>query len=410
MKVLHVSTSARGGAGIAAMRLHKGLLAADVNSKFLSLDSSTAYLAKIPRPRLSILKRVLNRSKNELKNLGIYERKTTKEVVKTEGNYEIFSSPVTEYDITLHPDYQEADIIHLHWVANFLDYPSFFRKNKKPVVWTLHDMNPFQGGFHYLGDKQRNQQLYDLEENYRNVKREALSHAQDVHIVCLSNWLLQESQKSEVLGSFPHHLIPNGINLEIFRPLDKFFSREVFRLPQDKTIILFISDNVNNYRKGFDLLLEVIGNLKERTDVVFCAVGAKDKAEEAYDSQIFFIESIRDEHLLALLYSAADAFVLPSREDNLPNVMLEAMACGLPVISTPVGGMLDVIKNNRNGITSKSFSVKHLQEAILSYTYNKESFIVETIRNEINQNYSSEKQVMNYVKLYDNILCNSGMS
>jgi hypothetical protein len=159
VKVLHISTYRTGGAGIAAFRLHKGLLDIGVESEFLYLGHETACNLKktSPHPPQPLYRRFVSKvlpkasrrlSESRVTTIGIEEH--------AKGNYEAFTSPITDFDITQFPAYKAADIVHLHWVADFLDYPSFFSKNVKPVVWTLHDMNPLQGGFHYLDDAAEN--------------------------------------------------------------------------------------------------------------------------------------------------------------------------------------------------------------------------------------------------------------
>lgn len=396
MKILHVCTSETGGAGIAAMRLHRGLLEAGVESKFLSLKDSTINLAQKPVIPPSLYEKVIRR----------FKRKAVSKVHRGHeraGNFEIFSTPLSNFDITLHPVYQQADIIHLHWVADFLDYSSFFEKNQKPVVWTLHDMNPFQGGFHYYGDVQNNREGWqDLEDLYKEIKKQALSKAKTIHVVGLSNWILKESKESALLGRFPHYLIPNGIDLNSFKIYDKGFARRVFNLPLDKTIILFVSELLSNKRKGFDLLKESIKQLGKRDDVVFCAVGQKENNE--MEHSVAYTGPIQDERLMGLLYAAADVFVLPSREDNLPNVMLEALACGTPVVGTPVGGLKDVIENGINGFLSREVTAASIFEALCLFLENKNSFEPEKIRSFIQENYSQETQSSRFLKLYDEVM------
>jgi hypothetical protein len=161
MKILLVNTYDNGGAANACIRLHQGLLNQGVASKLLLLhktkDIEKSYLFKKNpetnnRSRSYYFKRIQHKIAKKWNFTFLKPRLSKEEVFfkKRAAGLELFSSPYSKYDITNSPLYQEADIINLHWVAGFLDYESFFKKNKKPVIWTLHDMHPFTGGEHYV--------------------------------------------------------------------------------------------------------------------------------------------------------------------------------------------------------------------------------------------------------------------
>ena len=176
----------------------------------------------------------------------------------------------------------------------------------------------------------------------------------------------------------------------------------MFILPLDKKILLFVSDTIENTRKGFDLLLDAI-KMCNSNNVHLCAIGKKsDKID--YPENISFIGKIKDEKLLALAYSAADAFDLPSIEDNLPNVMLESLACGIPVISFPVGGMKEIIETGINGIISKEISARSLADSIQSFVHDELTFSPESIRQSAMRNFDPEAQTFRYLKLYHKLL------
>src|SRR5258706_330308 len=150
MNVVHVNTHDVGGAAMAAHRLHSDLLDHGINSKFLVLFNSRKFSDV---ETFSPLKRsfLLARMKNKI--LGNSNKEIQRFILENR-KVEMFSSPDTLYDLTTNPLIREADIIHLHWVSNFLDYPTFFGKEKKPIVWTFHDENPLMGGCHYSDDAQ----------------------------------------------------------------------------------------------------------------------------------------------------------------------------------------------------------------------------------------------------------------
>jgi glycosyltransferase involved in cell wall biosynthesis len=406
MRVLHVSTYKTGGAGIAAFRLHNGLLALGVTSEFLYLNHETADVLRKPAPSTHLASPSYRRGISKIIN-KVLKKTSDKQVVasnskdEVKGNFEAFTSPITDFDIMQHPAYKAADVVHLHWVADLLDYPSFFAKNSKPVVWTLHDMNPLQGGFHYLGDAIENPHLAALELEYLQIKEMALANTRSLSIVALSKWLLHLSANNSILQGFTHRLIPNGIDKCIFKPLNKGFAREALGLPANKTIVLFISERLSVRRKGFDLMQEVIDRFCHQDQVLFCAVGIQDTPPQ---SNIIYLDVIRDERLMAVVYSACDVFIMPSREDNLPNVMLEALACGTPVIATDVGGIPDVVIPDFNGLLVQNTTSDALYEALQLFLVTQNSFNSALIRENFLKKYTIEKQASAFLELYSEIL------
>ena len=403
MKVLHIGTKDTGGAAIAAIRLHRGLLASGVSSSFLFLKRHREVECSYDfKKMLSIRPSLLANIRRLIFRKDTVAYKQKQQLKRFPGTYEGFSFATSDYDITEHPAYQDADIVNLHWVPRFLDYPSFFRKNKKPLVWTLHDMNPFLGGFHYEGDLERNSEdLRKLSELVLKQKVEALKDAK-IHIVAPSKWMLNASCRSQAFSSFPHSHIPYGLDLSVFKPLDKHFCREVFNLPQEKTILLFISERIDHQRKGFDLLQNALSGI-DTSSITLCAVGDQTPVS---DESIRSIAGIRDERLMSLLYNAADAFVLASREDNFPNVVLEATACGTPVIAFPIGGIPDIVQNEFNGVIAEGEepTSTSLRQAILRFLNSSAPFDRTKIRNYTSERYALSDQASAYTALYQQIL------
>ena len=399
---MHVSTKDRGGAAIAGIRLHKGLLKQGVGSKFLFQEEKTTDIEESYywRKKEKTLKQQLLA---KLAFRQTIQQKNKQKLARLPRNYEMFSFVNSDADITQHPLYNEADIINLHWVPRFLDYPSFFKKCKKPLVWTLHDTNPFSGGFHYKGDLERNKGvIVDLNKLTYNVKKQAYSYNPSLTVVTPSRWMYEEAKNSELLGRFPIQHVPYGVNTSIFKVYNQAFARDIFNLPNNKRLLLFISDSLDNHRKGFDLLLKAVSTIKDES-LWLCAVGEK-KIDSDNLKNITYLGRINDERLIALLYSACDAFVLPSREDNLPNVMLESVACGTPVIAFPVGGIPDVVKEGENGILAQEVSSSSLREAISKFLANHYYFNREKIHQEAVENYCLSKQAKGYIELYNSLL------
>ena len=392
MKVLHINSSDKGGAGIAAMRLHRAMLYKGIDSCFMSLDNEIND--GIHYFRFNMKKEELVKPKQPLLNLrnylsekikGTYS-KAIKEFYKkvklqeekyniyyNQENYEIFSTPFSNYDLTESEAYKQADIIHLHWVAGYLDYPSFFNKNKKPVVWTIHDENPFRGGFHYKSDEVRNHDvLGEIDNYYKKIKFEAISKQKNLIVVSPSKWLADEAKLSEVFKERKVISIYNTLDTKVFKPLAENFSRDFFSLPPESKVFMFASQNVENKRKGFDLLLPIIKKYKENKKVFFLVIGSK--TEELIQSNVIFTGPISDERIMAMAYSASDFFVLPSREDNLPNTMLESIACGTPIISFPIGDTKEIIEDSGCGLLASNISSDAL-ETKMNIGHDKNHFL-----------------------------------
>lgn len=422
MKILIVNTHDRGGAANACLRLHEGLLQEGVDSKVLLRRKEkgvkqTFQFQKVyePKSKFQLFK---EKGISFLRVLGIVKSlnlsREAQFLKKRPDGLEKFSFPNSNFDITSSSLYKEADIINLHWVANFLDYESFFRKNTKPVVWTLHDMNPFTGGEHYLEtylgmDASGNPETRILSDEERLVSKEnlllkqrAILSASNLSIVAPSKWLYEAARSSGFFNAKHVHFIPYGVDSEVFQPRDKNYSRDILNIPKSKTIILFVADSISNHRKGYAYLQNALGML-QRDDVVLCAVGSK-KSELKSINNLRELGTINDERLMSVAYSAADVFVIPSLMDNLPNTVLESLMCGTPVIGFPIGGIPDMVKHGFNGLISSEVNSSSLFKTIELFLNTMESFERNEIRNDALSKYDLPIQAQNYLKLYQNIL------
>lgn len=399
MKILHINTFANGGAAGAAIKVHYALLNQGVESKFLSLAGNTAatnikeaYSSSIKSKNLVQYWKYLI-SKFHFRLCNIFHPKK---------EYEIFTVPYSTFDLTAERLVKEADIIHLHWVAGYVDYPTFFKRINKPIVWTLHDMNPFLGGFHYQGDEQLNKSalLKKLDNSIKVHKQKVFEHKENITFICPSGWIKRVSENSNILSHLQHCHIPGAIDPALYAPVDKQLARKELNLPPDSTILTFISDNANIRRKGLEIFKQAICSLKEQKNIQPIVVikvghGVCDDIPDLVD-----MGRINDQEKMSMILSASDAMVLPSLEDNFPNVMLEANACGCPVIGFPVGGIQEFIIPSFNGVLAEEASATALKQAILQFLTEKEIFKATEIRTYIVQNYTTEKQVHSHLQLY----------
>lgn len=320
------------------------------------------------------------------------------------GKFERISFPFSDYDITISKEYDEADIINLHWVGNFIDYKSFFKKNKKIVVWTLRDSYPFQGIFHLQNDLERNGEYWKrLNNEMIRYKTKCLAQIKSpIEIVGISNFIKEKSKTSELLRRFEHHVIYNCIDHNEFKRIDKSIARELLNIDKKLIVFCFVADSINRFNKGFSELKVAIEMLLCR-NILFLSVGEGTAAN--------FKISVKHRHLgklnsndLNLVYAASNAFIFPTKEEALGNVMLEAMACGTPVIGTPIGGIPEVIRTGFNGLLSKNTSSEGLKNAMENFITTRESYHADEITNFISKNFNENKISSEYVQLYENLI------
>jgi len=409
--ILHISTSSSGGAGIAATRLHYGLLKQGMNSKILFLQNKKtvpeSYSFYQPP---GLLQRTIHK-------IGYFKPQTEKNKKKLFGKSayksDMFTFPKTDFNINTHSSLKNADIINLHWIADFVDYKSFFSKIDKPIVWTLHDQNPFTGGCHYSYDCKKFEtdcfncpQLSgtsNLNMAHENlfVKQKLFRKNNKIIIVAPSKWLTAEAQKSLLFNNLKCFTIPYGLNTELYKPLDKLSSQKFFNIPENKKVILFISDKLGEERKGF-LFVESLINSFHRNDVIFLAIGTN--KDYIQNEKVIFTGKIEDEETLAKAYNAADVFLLPSLADNLPNTMIESLSCGTPVIGFPVGGISDFIISGRTGILAPSADSSALFNSLRDFLNDVYAFDTAIIRKFALQKFNIAIQASHYRKIYEELL------
>jgi glycosyltransferase involved in cell wall biosynthesis len=274
----------------------------------------------------------------------------------------------------------DADVIHLHWINGELLSIKQLGQLKKPVVWTFHDMWPFCGGEHYAqterynsgyspessSSSKRGSGLFAHVDLDRWIFRRKLTHWKKLklHIVCPSRWLAYCSRHSVLLGHVPTSVIPNCLDLETFYPMiNKSELRQKYGLPLDKKIILFGAVDPDSSRKGGDLLLKALGQLKDPSRYVLAVFGS-DTGPDFAGIRTVWLGRIFEEARLAEVYNCADVMCVPSRQDNLPNTCIEAHACGVPIVAFNIGGIPDIVDDRLSGYLAKAFEVDDFARGI----------------------------------------------
>jgi glycosyltransferase involved in cell wall biosynthesis len=207
----------------------------------------------------------------------------------------------------------------------------------------------------------------DLSAYNQAIKAMAFQGA-NIHVVTPSRWLAACAAKSALFSQFPVSVIPNSVPTEVFMPLDKELVRRELGLPVDKPVVLFGAQSQSNLRKGPDFLIEALHAYRgseNALDVTIVSFGeCPDALASEFGENWVNLGAVYDMFEQAKIYSAADVFVLPSREDNLPNTMLESLACGTPVISFRTGGMPDMVRHGRTGYLAPAFEIEGLAQGL----------------------------------------------
>lgn len=413
MKVLLLSISdSGGGAARAAYRLHQGFKQSNVDTQMLvQMKFSDDVAVVVPRSNLSKNAARLRPLLDSLPFRLYSQRERT-----------TFSTQWLADSITPKISQLAPDIVNLHWICDgFLQIETLAKLNR-PIVWTLHDMWAFTGGCHYNQDCDRytascgncpqlhSNQTWDLSRWIWRRKAKAWKNL-NLTIVTPSHWLARCARTSSLFQGLPIEIIPNGIDLKQYRPIDRKLARHLLNLPQDKQLILFTAvQATSDRRKGFHLLRGALEHLSQTdwaTKAELLVVGASRPSDSIeLGLQTRYLGRLSDDISLALTYAAADVFVAPSMQDNLPNTVMEAIACGTPCVAFNIGGMPDLIDHQCNGYLAQPFYTEELAHGITWILADPERHrqLAETARKKAEQEFALEKQATRYVTLFHQVL------
>ena len=418
MRVLIINTSERiGGAAIAANRLMEALKNNGIKAKMLVRDKQTDQISVVELKKSwwkvwqFIWERVVIWQANHFKKHNLF----AVDIANTGTN------------ITALPEFTQADVIHLHWINQGMLSLTDIRRiiqSGKPIVWTMHDMWPFTGICHYAGDcdKYATQchncpQLYkgsrkDIAYRTFQKKKKLFEGAQITFVAC-SRWLESLAKKSDLIKGQTITNIPNAINTNLFKPRDKKQAREKCHLPQDKKLLLFGSVKITDKRKGIDYLVSACKQIassypdfsKELGVVVFG--NQAEQYASLFPFPIYPMNYVSNEKELVDIYNAVVLYVTPSLQDNLPNTIVEAMACGIPCIGFNVGGIPQMIDHLHNGYVAEYQSSTDLANGIhWALTEGEyESLSEEACRKAVSS-YSESTIAKKYVEIYNKITGN----
>jgi glycosyltransferase involved in cell wall biosynthesis len=412
MRVLIINTSDRtGGAAVAANRLMMALINNGVKAKMLVRDKDTDSLTVVSLP-----KSPMNRWRFLWERLVIFCR------LRFQRRH-LFEVDIanTGADITRLREFQEADIIHLHWINQGMLSLSGIRqilRSGKPVVWTMHDIWPATAICHVtLGCRHFTSQCHhcrllpgggsrnDLSTTIWQKKRRMIEN-ESIYFVACSHWLESEAKKSALLDGQKVTSVPNPIDTHIYKRGNKQEARQRLGLPLDKKLILFASQRVTNENKGMGYLVEACRQLADMPQLGVVILGGH--AEEVVGQlplEAYPLGYVNDEQRIVDVYRAADVFVLPSLSENLPNTIMEAMACGVPCVGFRVGGIPEEIDHRKNGYVADYANADDLASGIrwILQEADYERLSEQAVHKVVHQ-YSQRSVASQYIEVYNQAL------
>lgn len=406
MNILIISTfDIHGGAAIAAFRLMKVLQDHGENVKMLVRD------------KYSDDENVLQAGVKIYNNLNFYWERGKIFLQNRFSRENLFDISIanTGLSVTETLEFKQADVIHLHWtnqgMLSLREIGKIMASDKK-IVWTMHDMWTFTGICHhartcthfhqscgncpYLKTASKN----DLSRKIF-LKKQSVYTLGKINFVACSNWLEELAKKSPLTKGQNVVSIPNPIDTQSYSPKDKTESKQKIGLPLDKKIILFAAVKASDKRKGMDYLIKA-AKLIEKENVMFVIAGAKgDEIAGQLSAEhvnVGFIPSAK----MPDLYNAADVFVTPSLQENLPNTIMEAMSCGTPCVGFDIGGIPEMIDHKKNGYIAEYRDAKDLANGLLWILFDADSKMLGVnAREKVMSKYSQDKIAKKYIQLYN---------
>ncbi|OAQ38445.1 hypothetical protein A5893_13530 [Pedobacter psychrophilus] len=417
MKVCLINTADHGGgAPVACKRLLQALKPkVDVNLLVQEKKTDDEYIVSTIDNSLDLFKSQANFYLERLPFIAFQERDKSVRFA--------FSPSNSGTDITQNKYIQNTDILHFHWInQGFLslkNIKSLFHLNK-PIVWTLHDMWTFTGGCHYAGDCDhflnqcgnckflRNPNKNDISHRGWLGKEEIYQQNKNIVFVACSEWLANVAKSSSLLKNFRIEAIPNPIKTEVYKPLYKTLLKKKWNIALEAKIVLFGAANINDKRKGLVYLLEALEILKKSNAnsniqvLLFGKNKSLDISQLPFPAKSFSI--VNDEQQLVEIYNLADVFVLPSLEDNLPNMVMEALSCAIPVVAFDQGGIPEMLSHHQNGYIAKYKSSEDLANGI-SWVLNVEGeHLKNNAREKVLNSYSEEVVAEKYLAVYKSLV------
>jgi glycosyltransferase involved in cell wall biosynthesis len=434
MKILLINTfPSYGGASLACQRLADALTKhTDLSIKTLNLYENSKKNNIESNKQENIAKSFWQKTFTKYKFAS--ERLQVRLAINNIKHLYSFSPASQGWDISKHAWVEEADVLHLHWV-NF----GFLSLNNlkqlfalgKPIVWTMHDLWAVTGGCHYPSACTNFEKscgscpmLYFSGKNDWSSKifkqKFNIFYNKNIHWVGCSRWIADEVGKSGMVkrsinsNFFPKiSAIPNPIDTDAFLPFSKEKKQEIrtkLGLPLDKFLILFGAMNIQDERKGFDYLVKSLEILKEKSQekyhniankIQLLIFGKTPKNLPNLPFEVHNLGVLNGTNALCEAYNSADVFVLPSLEDNLPNTLMETLACGTPSVAFDTGGIPEMLTHQKSGYIATYKNAEDLANGIY-FCANNTNYqeLQQEARNEVMNKYTQKRVAEMYEYVY----------
>jgi glycosyltransferase involved in cell wall biosynthesis len=412
MKVVLINTSdIEGGAARAAYRLHQGLQGIGVSSQMLVKNKKSGE----PNVIMS-QKGIANKFDKIISTISNSPLR-----LYPERNRGIFSPQWLPDSLAAKVAKIQPDIINLHWVCGGYMQVESVPKFNKPLVWTLHDMWAFTGGCHYSEEcdgytkscgscpQLHSSKDSDLSRWVWQRKAQAWKNL-NLTLVTPSHWLAECAKSSSLLQEYPVNVIANGLDPEVYKPLNRRLVRESLNLPQNKQLVLFgAMQGTDDRWKGFPLLVLALQSLSksEWQDKIELLVFGSSQPENPINVgfKTHYLGRLKDESL-AKVYAAADVMVVPSRYEAFGQTASEALACGTPVVAFDVTGLKDIVDQQQNGYLAKPYETEDLARGIawVLEDPDRHQKLCRSARLKVEEKFTLQVQARAYKNLYEEIL------
>ncbi|EMG38440.1 glycosyltransferase [Desulfocurvibacter africanus PCS] len=424
LKVAHFALWGHGGAGIAATRLHDGLRATGVDSRMyvLSKQGDDPSIEVVPSRQGELLQKNGKIVSPSLARHSARWHAILARYPNRSQYLEAFTDILSDTRLASLKGFQDADIINLHWVGGIIDFEHEVEAlASKPVVWTMHDMNPLTGGCHYSGGCERYALscgscplLGSLDKRDASeriwAKKRATFDLLDLTCVTPSKWLGDCAGKSSLWRGRARHVIPYGLNTDVFKLGNQEDLRKQLGIPRDSFLVFFGAESVANQRKGFMHSFNALRSLRERLGsegIALAIIGhCPSELAAALPFQAYQFGYVNSPEDMAKAYSLADVCILPSLEDNLPNVGIESLACGTPVVGFRIGGVPDIVTHMETGYLAGAGDVGGLCDGLVWALEQKRAAnpVRLQCRKRALEEFNLLKQAKAYTELYESIL------
>jgi glycosyltransferase involved in cell wall biosynthesis len=374
VKIVNISTEDfAGGAGRACYRLHKAMRGLGADSCLVALNKTVAD-DSVVSAATGAMSRIYSKFSHGIDKIPLRSFPRRKKCAWSPG--------VRGVDVSGLPQVKNADAIILYWVAGGFITPKIVRnlaRLTKPIVWRLSDMWPFTGGCHYSGGCEKytaecgechllgSSTVNDPSRKGIRVRKQMWGDVK-ITVVCPSDWMAECAAKSAVFGGQNIRVVRTGVDTAIYRPLGREAARRILGLPLDRKILLAGSVNIHgDPRKGGAEARSAIQRLvaeRGAKDLLVVSFGSPSSLFDDLGVDVHNCGILSDDVSLALLYSSANVFIAPSKEENLANTVIESLSCGTPVVAFKVGGMPDMIRHRQNGILAPPHDVSGIVDGL----------------------------------------------